>query len=84
MIDQREETLRDDLDKTLNDHWEHIERTLAQNYHHSKNNRQSLAEIDMLNFLNTNSFNTGFQEDLKKAGDEFKKNRDSFRDIFSK
>jgi hypothetical protein len=38
----------------------------------------------MLNFLNTNSFNNGFQEDLKKAGDEFKKNRDSFRDIFSK
>lgn len=67
MIDQREETLRDDFDKTLNEHWEHLERTLAANAQNTKNNRQSLAEIDMLNFLNTNSFNTGFQDDTKKG-----------------
>ena len=86
MIDQREETLRDDFDKTLNDHWDHIERTLNTNAQNTKNNRQSLAEIDILNFLNTNSFNTGFHDDNKKGGfhDEFRKNRDSFKDIFSK
>ena len=46
----------------MTEKYENIEHIIANMNNNTKKTRQSLAEVDIINFLSTNSFNGGYQD----------------------